>query len=239
MSKVDLLFIVDITGSMSGFIQSAKDKMQSILSDLIEKFEVDLKVGLSLYRDHPSQGDPFVTITFDLMDVNEITDKIKEISVDGGGDNAEAVIDGIIDGAASMKWRDDSRKIAFLIGDAPAHGMIPDENCCTCGQTWGKAVAVMQQKKVVVYSILLSTDDNARLNFKTIANFTGGMLIENDDAMDAILSTLKTEFDNINLDSKVLNMLSNKYDVDKICEMLNINRDDLTLSKSRIVQYSM
>jgi hypothetical protein len=136
MNKVDLLFVVDITGSMGGLIQSAKEKMQSILKSLTTDFMIDLKVGLSLYRDHPSQGDEFVTVTFDLMKIEDVQSKISEITVGGGGDVPEAVLDGIIDGVTDMKWRDSSRRILILIGDAPAHGMIDNEVCCTCGQTW-------------------------------------------------------------------------------------------------------
>jgi hypothetical protein len=237
MNKVDLLFIVDVTGSMSGFIQDAKCRMQKILSSLTTEFEIDLKVGLSLYRDHPSQDKSFVTAVFDLMDIDKMNETISEITVNGGGDAPEAVIDGIVDGVSGMNWRDNSRRIAFLIGDAPAHGMTENESCCQCGLTWGNAVSVTQKNKVVIYAVLLSSDSIARLNFRTIANFTGGMLIENDNAMNVILDTLKTEFDNVNLDAKVLEMLSKNSNVDDICKMLNIDRDEFTSSTSRIVQF--
>jgi len=238
MNKIDLLFIVDVTGSMGGFIDEAKKRMRSILESLTSEFEIDLNVGLSLYRDHPSQDTSFVTVTFSLMDVKEIQEKISLIQVDGGGDFPEAVIDGVIDGVSDMQWRDGSRRIAFLIGDAPAHGMYEGDSCCLCGKTWGDAIAASQDKKVVIYSIVLSDSRDAIANFKMISNFTGGLLIQGKDAMDAIITTLKSTFDDVNLDSKVLEMLSKDCDNDKICEMLNIDREKLSMSKSRIVQYS-
>jgi hypothetical protein len=236
MNKVDLLFVVDITGSMGGLIEDAKNKMQSILKSLTTDFMIDLKVGLSLYRDHPSQGDEFVTVTFDLMKIEDVQSKISEITVGGGGDIPEAVLDGIIDGVNDMKWRTGSRRILILIGDAPAHGMVDNEVCCTCGQTWGKAVALAQNQKVTIYSIPMGWEPKA--SFKILSNFTGGLVIESDNAMDAIVKTLTTEFDNLNLDSKVLEMLSKNMDNDKICEMLNIDRDKFSNSKSRIAQHS-
>jgi len=238
MNTVDLLFIVDVTGSMSGFISDAKQKMKFVLSSLKKQFEIDLKVGLSLYRDHLSQDTSFVTAVFDLASIDEVKDKIDKITVGGGGDHPEAVIDGIIDGITDMKWREDSRRIAFLIGDAPAHGMIYGESCCQCGQTWGKAVACAEKHKVTIYSILLSGDEQARLNFKLISNFTGGLLIESDNAMDVIVNTLTTEFGNVNLDSKILEMMANKFSNEDICKMLNVDRDELADSKSRIAQYA-
>ena len=236
MNKVDLLFIVDVTASMSSFINDAKSKMRNVLKELSEEFKIDLQVGLSLYRDHPSQGDDFVTATFSLQSVDKIKEKIDMITVGGGGDEPEAVLDGIIDGVRNMKWRDDSRRIAFLIGDAPSHGMCYHEECCSCGKTWGDAVTVAENKRVSVYSIVLSGSDEAMSNFRILSNFTGGMLIESDKAMNAITETLKQEFDNLNLDSQILEMMSKNISEEEISKMLKIDREKLNVSKSRLVQ---
>jgi hypothetical protein len=236
MNKVDLLFIVDITGSMGGLIREAQQRMKSILETLSTKYKIDLQTGLSLYRDHPSQGDSFVTVTLNLTSTEKIQKAIDKITVGGGGDTPEAVLDGIIDGIKSMKWRDGSRRIAFLIGDAPAHGMIDGETCCQCGKTWGDAVAIAETKKVTVYSVVLSNYQQTKENFKMISNFTGGIAIESEDAMNVILSTLDKEFDDLNLDSKVLEMLSKDKTPEEICKMLNIDREKLSSSEARITQ---
>lgn len=249
MNKIDLLFIVDVTGSMGGFIHDAKCKMQNMLKSLCEDTNnyskdnglwlptIDLKVGLSVYRDHPSQESSFVTVTFDLDNVETISETISKITVSGGGDIPEAVIDGIIDGINNMSWREDSRRIAFLIGDAPAHGMMEHEDCCLCGKTWGDAINIAQEKNVIIYAIDLIKNQYTSSSFKTIANFIGGILIEDADAMNAILKTLKSEFDNINLDSKILDMLSKGKNEEEISNLLKIDRENIALSKSRIAQY--
>lgn len=238
MNKVDLLFIVDVTSSMGSFISDAKQKMQSILENLKSEFKVDLQVGLSLYRDHPSQDTSFVTAVCDLMEVDKIQEKISKIGVYGGGDFPEAVFDGIIDGVSSMSWRDGSRRIAFLIGDAPPQGMNEsNQKCCLCGKTWGDAVCAAQEKDVVIYSIALDYHDITKESFKIISNFTGGLLVEGSNAMDIILETLKSEFDNMNLDSQILEMMSKDYDIGQICEMLNLDREKISESKSRLAQF--
>jgi len=234
MNTVDLLFIIDITGSMDHLIESAKNKMRDILNDLTTKYQLDLKVGLSLYRDHPSQDSSFVTAVFNLMDVDAMMSRINEVQVGGGGDYPEAVLDGIIDGIEHMDWRDGSRRISFLIGDAPPHGMCGGESCCLCGKTWGDAVQAAEDNQVVIYSIELNRGPDAMSAFKTLSNFTGGILVESTDAMGAILSTLSEVFDGMNLDSKVMEMLSKDYDQDQICDMLNIDRGKLSESKGRI-----
>jgi von Willebrand factor type A domain. len=224
---IDLLFICDITGSMGGFIDDAKRRMKNILNQLTTEFNVDTKVGLSLYRDHPSQGDSFVTVTFDLMNIDEIQNKIDLITVGGGGDTPEAVLDGIIEGVNSMSWREGSRRIAFLIGDAPPHGMDGSE-CCTCGKTWGDAIQVTEEKNVPIYSIPLTHDSDTESSFKTLATFSGGLMIQADNALDAVIKTLREEFDEINLGAQVLDMLSKDTTPEDICKMLNINREKLS-----------
>jgi hypothetical protein len=221
MNKLDLLFIVDITASMGNLIRDAQKRMKDMLSDLSKSHDLDLKVGLSLYRDHASQGDDFVTITFNLMDNDKIQEVIDGIQVGGGGDRPEAVIDGIIEGTQDMYWRDDSRRIAFLIGDAPAHGMIDNEPCCQCGRTWGDAVASVEECEAVIYSIILGRDSEGSDNFRTIANYTGGFLIETDNAMDAILKTLKDVMNEESIESKVLSEMSQTENVE---DLLKISR---------------
>lgn len=228
MNKVDLLFICDITGSMSPLIEDAQKRMKDILSKLSAEFQVDTKVGLSLYRDHASQGDPFVTVTFDLMNINKIQEKIDLISVDGGGDWQEAVIDGVIEGVSSMSWRQESKRIAFLIGDAPAHGMDGETFCCTCGRTWGDAIQAAEEKGVSIYSIPLDDKEKVMDSFRTLSTFSGGLLIEADNALDAVLETLKDQFGELNLGSRVLDLLSKDKSAEEICKMLNITREKLS-----------
>lgn len=227
--KVDLLFILDVTSSMSGMIKDAQKKMKSVLNDLSSKFEIDLKVGLSLYRDHPSQDRSFVTVTFDLSDVEQITAEIDAIDVAGGGDIPEAVIDGIIDGAESMSWREDSNKVAFLIGDAPPHGLLDRTNkgYCLCGKTWGDAVYALEEKNITLYSIVMGIDRDAKSAFKILSSFCGGIVIETEEAMDAVFSVLSDEFSDISIGSRVLELMSENKTPEEISQMLSIDRNKI------------
>lgn len=224
MNKIDLLFICDITGSMGSFIEDAKKRMRDILKELSEEFKVDTKIGLSLYRDHPSQGDPFVTVTFDLMSIEDIQSRIDLISVDGGGDWPEAVLCGVKEGITSMTWREKSRRIAFLIGDAPPHGMN-DDDCCTCGITWGEVVHIAEENSVPIYSITLNADGKVLSSFRTLSTFTGGLVLKGSNALDAVLKTLQSELGEMNLGVQVLDMLSKDITPEEICKMLSIDRE--------------
>ena len=222
MNTVDILFIVDITGSMHPFIEDARKRMKDILNKVRNNKAVDIKVGLSLYRDHPSQGDDFVTTCFDLRDIDKIQDILDKITVGGGGDIPEAVIDGIIDGVSYMNWRTDSRRIIFLIGDAPAHGIVEEESCCQCGKTWGDAAYAIEDIQAILYAIPLSDDLATKTSFKYLSNYTGGFLIETDDAIEAISKTLNETLSDGSIESKVLREFSQKSD--KIEDMLKTSR---------------
>lgn len=228
-NKIDLLFILDVTSSMGDLIYDAKNRMQDMLKKLTEEHDIDLKVGVSFYRDHPSQESSFVTAVFDLVEVKEIKEIIEEADVYGGGDAPEAVLDGIVDGVRGLSWRKDSKRIAFLIGDAAPHGMVWDEPCCQCGLTWGDAVAALQQEQVTLYSIALKELSGTSQTFKTLSTFTGGMLLkEGSAALDTVLKTLSEQLDEMDLSAKVLELMSDNTDIKEICEMLNIDRDKIS-----------
>jgi hypothetical protein len=199
MNKVDILFILDITGSMGNLIIEAKKSMKDILDKIVKEYSIDLKVGLSLYRDHPTQDSSFVTTTYKLNNVEDTVKIFDIINAAGGGDTPEAVIDGVIDGITDMEWRENSRRVAFLIGDAPAHGMCNNENCCLCGKTWGDAISIAQSKEVTIYSIVLGGNIEAQNNFKTLAVFSGGLYIKTDDAIGAVFNTLKVTMEELSI----------------------------------------
>lgn len=229
MKTVDLLFVLDVTGSMGGLIADAQRRMKDMLQKLTDQYSLNLKVGLSLYRDHPSQDSSFVTAIFDLVDVDKIKDIIDKVSVGGGGDAPEAVIDGLIDGAEAMSWREGSRRIAFLLGDAAPHGMVWQEPCCQCGRTWGDAVATLQIKGITLYAVAIGGLSGTKDTFKTLATFSGGMLLpESGGALDAVLQTLSEEFEEMDLGTKVLELLSKETSPENICQMLNIDRAKLS-----------
>ena len=64
--KIEVCFVLDTTGSMSGLIEGAKQKIWSIANEITSaKPTPDIRVGLIGYRD---RGDEYVTKAFDLTD---------------------------------------------------------------------------------------------------------------------------------------------------------------------------
>src|SRR4051812_15644493 len=64
--KVEVVFCLDTTGSMTGLIDGAKAKIWAICNQIAGgKPTPDLKVGLVAYRD---RGDDYITKVYDLTD---------------------------------------------------------------------------------------------------------------------------------------------------------------------------
>ena len=64
--KVDVVFVLDTTGSMGGLIQTAKEKIWSIATTMSSAQPTpEIRIGLVAYRD---RSDAYVTKVIDLSD---------------------------------------------------------------------------------------------------------------------------------------------------------------------------
>lgn len=115
---VDVVFAVDTTGSMGGLIEGAKRTVWSIATHIRQtEPDAELRIGLVAYRDI---GDDYVTRDFALTgDLDAVFAELSGYQADGGGDTPEDVAAALYDTLHKMRWRDDARKLVFLVGDAP------------------------------------------------------------------------------------------------------------------------
>ena len=65
-SKLDLVFTLDVTGSMGAYIDGAKENIEAITERLVSRDaqRFDRRFGLVAYRDHPPEDTTFVTRSF-------------------------------------------------------------------------------------------------------------------------------------------------------------------------------
>ena len=91
-TSLDLLFIMDLTGSMGSFIDEAKSNLIFIMDKIIEECPgIDINLGFIGYRDIEEQeGGEYVNIEF-TKNHNEIRDKISNVYAALGGDMPEDV----------------------------------------------------------------------------------------------------------------------------------------------------
>lgn len=123
--NIDIVFVVDNTGSMSSYITESKNTINSIIDTFVKKkMTKNFLFGFVGYRDHPPQDTSYVTLPKDLSDRETIKKFISTVTASGGGDGPEAVLDGLYDAAVKMSWREDSAKFVIHIADAPPHGKL-------------------------------------------------------------------------------------------------------------------
>jgi hypothetical protein len=116
---LDVVFLLDATGSMGDEIDALKTNIHSIASEIASLQTVsDIRFGLTVYRD---RGDSFVIRTYDLAQVSEFAETLSTIEADGGGDYPESVNEGLHEAIHAPSWRDDAVHIIIWIGDAPPH----------------------------------------------------------------------------------------------------------------------
>ena len=119
---VDVVFVLDTTGSMSGLIDAAKEKIWSIATTMASAQPTpEIRIGLVGYRD---RGDAYVTKTVDLSsDLDSVYAALMDFEAGGGGDTPESVNKALYDAVHNMSWshKDQAYQTIFLVGDAPPH----------------------------------------------------------------------------------------------------------------------
>lgn len=119
---VEVAFVLDTTGSMSGLIEGAKRKIWSIATTILdERPDAELRMALIAYRDI---GDEYVTKSFPLTnDIQDIYARLLETRAQGGGDWPESVNEALDKAVTGLSWTQGPQadRIVFLVGDAPPH----------------------------------------------------------------------------------------------------------------------
>ena len=186
--KVEVVFVLDTTGSMSGLIQAAKDNIWSIASSMAsaEPSPV-IKMGLVAYRD---RGDDYVTRVVDLsddLDTNYGT--LMSFQAAGGGDTPESVNKALYDAVTGMSWSQDNEtyRVIFLVGDAPPKMNYVDE------MQYPEIVKLAQSKGIVINAIQAGTMATTTQPWKQIASLGQGEFFTVEQSGNAV--AVATPFD--------------------------------------------
>ena len=118
-SGLDVVFVVDATGSMDWAIAEVRLRIVDIV-DAVRSLVPLARFGVVAYRDH---DDPeFLTrqqpLTFSLVKLRRFLDALE---AKGGGSFQEAVTAGVEAASRDAGWRPGARRVVVIIGDAPPH----------------------------------------------------------------------------------------------------------------------
>lgn len=215
LNRVDFCLVVDTTGSMGTFLSMAKQHLTNAVRALSADANLDLRVGVVEYRDHPPQEKSFLTKVYPLTgDLGQVQKVIDSLQAMGGGDSPEAVFDGVVDACEKQEWREHSLRLALLVGDAPPHGAMahraepgqPARDTCPCGYTVHSVTAAAESRGVTVHALAMSAHKPLTDAFSAIAVGTGGSCVVADQAskvIETLRGVLAREFGSLELDRQV------------------------------------
>ena len=197
--RVELVFALDTTGSMSALLEGAKQRIWSIVSEIAQGQPApELRVGLVAYRD---RSDSYVVRFHDLStNIDGVFETLMALDADGGGDREEDVNQALHVALNRMSWTQSKGvlRVIFLVGDAPPHQDYQDFP--GFAQTCKEA----RKRGVFVNAVRAGTDRGTERVWKRVASLgdgryfsiaqTGGMAAV-ETPFDRDLSRLSGELD--------------------------------------------
>jgi cell division protein FtsB/Mg-chelatase subunit ChlD len=178
---VDVVFVLDTTGSMSGLIQTAKDKIWSIANTMASaKPTPKIRIGLVAYRDI---GDQYVTRVVDLSDdLDSVYSVLMDFEAAGGGDTPESVNRGLYDAVYNMSWSQVSQayQAIFLVGDAPPHMNYNEVR-------YPEIAAMASARGIVINTIQCGDMPGALEPWTQIASLGNGRFLQVEQAGGAVI----------------------------------------------------
>lgn len=169
-TKLDVAFIIDVTGSMGDELNYLKSEVDDIVSSIGATHPgLVYRLSLVAYRD---KGDSFVVDAHPLdASLTNFKQALSTQRAGGGGDEPEAM-DEALQAAVALPWDQagEVARVAFLIADAPPH----DDRFVAAFN----AVLDLKRADVSIYPIAASgVASKAEFVMRTAAAQTGGEYI--------------------------------------------------------------
>jgi Mg-chelatase subunit ChlD len=170
-AQLDLVFLIDATGSMGDEIDKLKTTLRSIAAEVAKlPAQPDLCFGLVAYRD---KGDQFALRSHDLTrDLGAFQGVLNQLRAGGGGDYPEAMNEALHDTVHRLSWRgNNTTRMVFLLADAPPHLDYG-------GPQYDDDMQAALGKGIKVFSVGASgLDAQGEYVQRQIAQYTGGKFV--------------------------------------------------------------
>ncbi len=173
---IEIMFVVDVTGSMGDELRFLKAELADVISKIAQNdTQTVIKLALLFYRDTDDN------VPFDYYDFTDVTTKegmtqqqaaLDKQKPDGGGDYPEAV-DLALEMAVGKQWSTGATtKLIFHVLDAPAHTGTSHE------QKFNSAVLNAAAKGIRICPIICSgAAELTEYTMRQAAIYTGGTFI--------------------------------------------------------------
>lgn len=185
---LEMVFVLDTTGSMGGLLEGAKQRIWGIVNDVMQKqSHPRVRVGLVAYRD---KDDDYVTKVLPLTeDLDKVYTTLMDYEAAGGGDLPEDVRRALADGVKNAGWsqpRQGIAQIIFLIGDAPPQSYQNEPDVLA---TTSQAV----KKNMIVNTIQCGDSADTKTVWQQIAQYGEGKYFA--IAQNGGVQTIDTPYD--------------------------------------------
>lgn len=201
--RMEVVFVLDTTGSMSGMIAGAKQKIWAIANKLKSARPTpEIRFGLVGYRD---RRDAYVTRVFGLTgNLDEVYTNLYAFEAQGGGDEPESVNEALHRAVRDLQWSTDPEvlRVVFLVGDARPHMDYQDDvkypETCRLANERGILINTLQCGR-------LSGTEQAWREIASLTNGTYGAILQDGGSIK-----IETPYDqeiirlNIQLDSTII-----------------------------------
>jgi Mg-chelatase subunit ChlD len=192
-NSIELVFVLDTTGSMGGMLEGAKTKIWGIVNDVMQRrgnANTSIKVGLVAYRD---RGDAYITKVTPLSsNLDDVYAQLMNLRAEGGGDGPEDVRSAMADALRAAGWSPAGRgaaQIMFLVGDAPPHDDYHGLPSTTA------TARLAQQRGIIVNTIQCGSMMETTPAWRSIAQFGGGeyFAIAQDGGVEVVVTPYDQE----------------------------------------------
>lgn len=172
-AALDLMFVVDTTGSMGDEIHYLQTELTDIVDRVRRSSEQELRIrtSASFYKDH---GDAYVVRSHPFStDLDQTLAHLRAEHASGGGDYPEALDLALADAVEQHPWSESAvARIVFVITDAPAHDGLE------IGRRLQETVAIAAGKGVRIVPVASSgVDKPTEFLLRHLAVSTGGTYV--------------------------------------------------------------
>jgi Mg-chelatase subunit ChlD len=170
-ARLDLVFLIDATGSMGDEIGKLKASLRSIANEVARlPSRPDICFGLVAYRD---RGDEFLVRRHDFTDdLSAFQSVLDALQANAGGDYPEAMNEALHETVHRLSWRGTgATRMVVLLADAPPHLDYG-------GPQYDEDMMVALGKGIKVFSVGASgLDKQGEYIQRQIAQYTGGRFV--------------------------------------------------------------
>ncbi len=161
---VDIVFLIDVTGSMSPCINALKDNIQTFVSSLTEKdannqpVVKDWRAKVVGYRDWAVDAVPFVDHPF-VGSADELRTQLGALHAEGGGDEPESLLEALYkvatmgqteknDPPNPNKWRyrSSAARVVIIFTDATYHEPLAEPR----GAQFDDVVTALMSNRIIL-----------------------------------------------------------------------------------------